>query len=281
MTGNVRLITPNEADACTLTADPVLVATLPVENLQEQSRGRVSRSTGLATPQHIYGTWLGPVSLAGFALIRHNLTGAGVVRLIIYEGQNQTGAVLYDSGDVLLGDDMPGWGDEDWGSFAWGADVFIDWTSKYVNLWFEQVTAQSFDLRLTDSGNTDGFIQASRLFLGPVYSPLENMAYGVSCGWQDDSVQEPTAGGGLRTHAVEPYRVWDFTWPHLSEGDRAQLNNFARNYGKRKDAFLSCYPEAGGTLERDHAGVVKLTAPPIPNYPFINNWRSRMTFREV
>ncbi len=281
MTGNARLITPNWSDDATLTASPALETTLPVENLQEQSRGRVARSTGLATPQYIYGNWTGTRPASGFALVRHNLTAAAIVRLIIYEEQNQAGAELYNSGDVALGESIPAYGTLPYGSFAYGASVFSGWPVAYVNLWFDQVSGQSFELQITDTGNTDGYVEASRLFLGPAFEPVYNMEWNVRCGWQDDSTQERTAGGGVRTHAVEPYRVWEFNWGNLTEGERASLNEYARNYGLRKDAFLSCYPEAGGTLERDHAGVVKLMQSPIPSYPFVNNWRAPMSFREV
>jgi len=278
--GNVRLITPNEADAATLTADPPLVSTLPVENLQESSR-TPARSDGLPATQIIYGNWNGPTPAAGFALIRHNLTSAGIVRLIIYEEQDQAGTVLYDSGDVLLGEDIPGWGDEDWGVFGWGGSVFDGWPVAYMNLWFTQVAGQSFEIQLSDSGNTDGYIEASRIFLGPVFEPVWNFDWRPRMGWQDDSEHIPTAGGGVRTHAVEPYRVFELNLSFLSEGERAALNEFARNYGKRGDVFFSGYPGATGTLERDHAGQVKLLETPMPIHSLVNNWSAPLRFREI
>jgi len=278
---NLRIITPNSADEATLTAAPAMVASLPVENLQDQTRARVARTAGLATPQHVYGTWTGPRPCGGFVLWRHNLTAAATLRLVIYEGQNQTGAILYDSGVISLGDGMPAWGEQPWGAFQWGGSIFSDWPVAFVNLWFDQVTAQSFDLQLTDSGNTAGYMQASRLFLGPVFEPTWNFEWGADCHWDEDSVQERTDGGTLRTDAADPYRVWQLSLEYLNDGERAALTEMARVVGRRGDVFLSCFPGVGGARERDYSGVAKLTHGADTPHVRVNEWRANLRFAET
>src|SRR3954462_12465043 len=99
---NIRILAPNALDDSILTDSPTMVATLPVANLQDAVRARVARSVGLPNPQFIRGNFNATKVLSGFVLWRHNLTTSGSVRLKIWDGLNQTGTLLYDSGAVNL-----------------------------------------------------------------------------------------------------------------------------------------------------------------------------------
>lgn len=262
MTANVRIITPNDADAAVLTASPAAVSTLPVTNLQEPARALLWRSTSTAT-QTIKGDWADSYNVSGFALVRHNLTANATLRLKVYEGASQTGAVLYDSGAVAIGT-MIGWGELVWGIDPWGgSNVFFNWAYAFTALWMANVVAaRSFELTLTDAANPAGYLQASRLFLGRYFEPLFNFNYGVAMSWEEASTQERTEGGTLRTDSVDPYRRWSLSMEDLSEGERAQLTEICRRVGMREDLFLSCYPGIGGATESDHAGQAKLVQAP-------------------
>jgi hypothetical protein len=281
MTANVRMIIVNESDSATLTASPVLVATLPVENLQDQTRARLARTTGLATPQYIRGDWPAQKAISAFALVRHNLTAGATLRLKLWDGHNQTGTLVYDSGDVSLGEGIPGWGTFGWGVVPWGASIFSDWPVAFATLWFTLVSALSFELQMTDSGNTAGYMEASRLFLGKYFEPLKNMSYGVDCHWEEDTEQTQTDGGTIRSDPFTPYRLWQFDLGSLTSSEIASLMQFARNTGKRSDLFVSCYPEAGGELERNHAGQVKLIEMPKMPRGSATSWSARMVLKET
>lgn len=281
MTPNVRMITVNESDSATLTASPALVATLPVENLQDQTRARLARTTGLAAPQYIRGDWAAQKAISAFALVRHNLTSGGVLRLKLWDGHNQTGTLVYDSLDVSLGEGIPGWGTFGWGMAPWGASIFSDWPVAFATLWFTLVSALSFELQMTDAGNTAGYMEASRLFLGKYFEPLKNFNYGVDCHWTEDTEQTVTDGGTIRSDPFTPSRVWQFDLDNLSATERASLMQFFRNTGKRNDLFISCFPEVGGDQERDYAGQVKITEMPEMPHNRFGNWRTRLVLKET
>lgn len=278
MAANVRIITPNESDDAVLSASPALVSTLPVANLQDQTR-KVARTSSLAT-QHIYGNFNATKQISAFALVRHNLTAAGTYRLKLYDGLNQTGTLVYDSGSIALGSPK-GWGEFVWGVDPWGADSFSGWPSAYVVQYFTQVTALSLDLQLDDPANTSGYMEAARLFIGSYFEPSKNMAWGLNMSWQENSTQERTDGGTLRTDARQPYRRWAFSLELLTQGERAQLANIFRKVGLRNDMFLSCFPAQGGQKEIDYAGAVKLKQMPEQPTDFINNWRNDLIFEEA
>lgn len=263
---NVRIITPNEADDAVLTASPAMVTTLPVENLQDQTRARVARSVGLPAPQYIRGDFNAIKQISSMALVRHNLTGAAIIRLKLWDTAGQSGTLLYDSGDVTLGDAL-GWGDFVWGVDPWSDDQFADWPVAFTVLWFDPYAAASFEIAITDDANTDGYVEFARLFMGLYWSPQTNFAYGIKMAWREKSTQERTDGGTLRTDARGPYRAWSFDLRWLSQGERAQLADILRKAGLRNDMFISCFPEEGGARERDYAGCAKnVSMPDIDHY---------------
>lgn len=276
---NVRIITPNESDDAVLTATPAMAVTLPVSNLQDQTRAKVARSVGLPTPQYIRGNFNGVKQISSMALVRHNLTGAATIRLKLWGGADQAGTLLYDSGLIALGDAI-GWGEFVWGVDPWSDDQFANWPVAFTVLWFAPFAALSFEIQVADNGNTDGYIEFARLFMGLHWSPQSNFSYGVQMAWLENSTQERTDGGTLRTDARSPYRRWSFNLDYLTQGERAQLADILRNAGLRNDMFLSCFPGQGGTLERDYAGGAKLVQMPGLVHNFVNNYRSELVLEE-
>ncbi len=277
---NFRLIAPNAFDAATLTGSPAMVATLPVGNLQDAARARVARSVGLPATQYVRGDWPASQACSGFALWRHNLTGAATLRLKLWAGAGQTGTLLYDSGAVAIGDIIP-YGEYVYGVDTYGAWLFQDWPVACAILWFASVSALSFELAIADPANTAGYVQASRVYLGQYFSPAKNFSYGGKLRWEDDSTQERTDGGSLRTDTREPYRVLRIPLDNLTEVERAALSEILRINGKSRDMFASGFPEDGGTKDRDYSFAAKIIQMPdlTGNKPL--NYQSELVLAEA
>lgn len=277
----VRIIAPNRADEAALTAAPAMVATLPVENLQDDARARVARSVGLPAPQYIRGDWPAFNSINAFALWRHNLSGAATLRLKLYAGAGQAGTLLYDSGAISLGSIIP-YGELVYGVDIYGAQLFENWPVASHVIWFAAVLPLSFELQLTDPANPDGYMQVSRLVLGGYFSPAVNFSRPFRMRWEDESTQERTDGGTLRTDEREPFRLFNFNLDSMNEAERAALMELLRQHAKNKTLFLSMFPEDIGTKRRDFAALVKVVgqAPDVEgNLPL--NYRSQLVLAEA
>jgi hypothetical protein len=277
---NFRIITPNESDDAVLTASPALITTLPVENLQDATRAKVARSNAVVLAQHILGNFNEAKNVSAMALVRHNLTADATLRFKVYDDLNQTGNLTYDSGTVALSVPIA-WGDFIWGPAAWGGEAFADWPVVFSVMWFDPVAALSFDLEINDGANADGYLEASRLFVGLYWTPEVNINYGVSLSWVDKSTQERTDGGSLRTDAVESFRRWEMDLSRLTSGERAQLSEILRRTGLRNDLFLSVFPEESGETERDYSGAVKLVQNVALIHDMFSNFRTQtLAFEE-
>lgn len=278
MTANLRIITPNDCDIATLTASPSLVTTLPVTNLQSPSRALVARSTSTSA-QDIKGTWSASRIISAAALVRHNLTSSATWQLRLYSDAAWT-TLIYDSGAVVACKPKA-LGDLEWGVDPLGASLFTDWDHAFSSMWFAPVAARSFVITLTDTTNADGYVQASRLFIGRYLEPQINFDYGFRLQWLENTRQERTDGGTLRSDAQDPYRRMSFRLAALSTSDRPKFMEWARRDGLRNDVFISAFPENGSALERDHAMAGKLVASPEVAGDFVNNFTGEYVVEEA
>lgn len=279
---NIRIVFPNDIDDASLSCSPAEVASLPVSNLQVQTRGDVWRSDGEVSSQHILGDLNGFKPISCFALIRHNLTASATYRLKLYDGSGQSGTMVYDSGAVSLDSTILGYGVYRYGIDPYGAAVLEDWPVPYFDLWFDAVVAISFDLELIDTANPDGYLQAARMVLGDTFEPFRNMDFGLSFSWREQSKQMRTEGGTLRTDAREAFRRLRISLSRLTPAERVLVTDKMRRIGLRNDFFISCFPEsADSTLERDYAGMFKLVEIPEIVHPMYDVFNTTLTIEEA
>jgi hypothetical protein len=252
----MRIVYDNAIDTATLSASPALVTTLPEENLQNISRSKVARTTGLST-QTILGNLSVAKLVSSLVLWRHNFTSNATIQLELYPLANQAGTKVYDSGEISPYDAKT-LGDLLWGIDPLEASVFDSWGVYWSEIWFDAVAAASFKLTIKDSANPDGYMQVSRAYLGAYIGASFNPSYGMQLGWDEKVKQERTAGGTLYSDPAAAYRQLQFTLEMLSEVDRPKFLEFTRVVGMTKDFFISIYPELGGEIERDHSMLAKM-----------------------
>jgi hypothetical protein len=273
----LRISHRNLADVATLGASPALVTALPVTNLQRA--GRLPARTTSTADQTITGDWgsVQPVNVV--ALWRHNLSQLAEWRIELWEGANQTGTKVYDSGGV--GGDLIPLGDLRWGVDPLGVTVQRGWSIAYQSvIYFTTAYARSFKITLSDSGNTAGYLQACRLWIGEYWSPSDNFDYGATLSWQDDSTQSRTEAGTLRTDVGALSRVVNFALSWMPAADRASLTDILREVGKVNEVFLSLYPEAGGSQERDYQVIGKFVSGHSSTHRSAARWSDQVSIAE-
>jgi hypothetical protein len=226
----------------------------------------VIRTTSRAT-QTLTGNWSTAPTIGALALGRHNLTSHCRWRLELFPAINQGGTVLYDSGTVAPG-------------------IVSGWDLNTSVLWLPSaVTPLSFRLTIstTDSNYpAAGYFEASRLVLGPVWSPAVNVAHqGFAAGWHEDSRQVRTGAGSVRAEAGPAYRTLALPLDWLAESERASLWEILRQVGMRQDLLVSVLPGGDSTPERDLAMLAKATDLPDFSYPLPSYWGTQLRLAET
>lgn len=259
---NIRMIIDNVGDSATLAdANANIVTTLPEENIQNPLRSKVCRTTNLSD-MIINIDWASSQHLSGAGIFRHNLQSDGTWRLKLYESANRTGALVYDSG-ALQAVTPKSLGELDWGVDALGASVFDNWDQRFSTIWFTDVTALSGELTLSNSSNSDGYLELGRFFIGYKFEPVTNVIYGLTQAYEEESIQYRTEGGSLRTDGKAPFRRFTMTLDNLSIKERFKLFDATRRVGKRRDMVISVFPESGAGRERDWTMNCKFTEIPV------------------
>jgi len=256
---NVRILIDNKGDSATITASPAFESNFPISNVKNPLRSYFARTTGLAT-QEIYLNWGGDThSFTALNMSRINLSSAATVRFRIWSGENQTGTLVYDSGDVLA---VPpkALGDLNWGIDPLGASLFTGWTGAiFTTLWFTQVYGQSAQITINDPANTDGYIKIGRLFTGFHFEPDYNMAWGMTISNENNHIKSRTDGGSMRVDLRSTYRKINFQLPELRDEQRAvAFNQIKIISDNATDFFISCFPEQNNEHERNYSMVARL-----------------------
>jgi hypothetical protein len=279
VTANLRLVASNDGDTAALTSGD-FESTLPVGNLQLEGRARVARTTDATGAKTILGEWPAFKIISCCVLYNNNLTGGATWRLECFDGAAQSGTKVYDSGTVAA---LPakGWGEFVWGVDPWAATVFTGWGAAYSVLWFTGVTVRSWRITLTDASNPAGFLQAKRLVMGNYFEPAVNAEYGLQLQWEDDSAQQRTQGGSLRTDRRARYRSLAGTLGRLDASERAVFMEACRVAGLASEIFVSVYPGAGGSQERDYSMLGKFVRMPRNTDAEVANWKSTFQIEEV
>lgn len=248
------------------------VPTLPVTNLQLEGKSRVARTTDSYGDKVINGTLSAPEILSSLVLNNHNLGGGTTFNLFLYSGANQTGSVLYDSGQLLPTFTIA------WQSWGVGSLAM----PKFALLWFAEVAGVlSFRLVIQARPDVSSYIQIKRLVLGRYFSPAVNAALGMSLAWNDSSVQRRTQGGSIRTETRALYRSLSGVLDCLTETERYQFLDAVRAAGMRKEIFISAFPTVGGIKERDFSMLGKFTRLPAINVVQATTYSSGFEIEEV
>lgn len=164
---NFKVIADDVVKNATLTATPPFIPTLDVNYLKNVLRGEVAKTTSTAT-HTIRINFAKRALIDSFALSRHNLTSPfTTLQLKLYAEQNQTGGVVYDSGEFKAVKTL-GWGEFVWGKDVWGGSVFRgeDANKAFTQHYFNAVYAYSAELIIQDTNPIFPYFQMCRLYLG-------------------------------------------------------------------------------------------------------------------
>lgn len=251
MSKNLHLIPGSDLDAATLNLSPAAVNSLPATNMQRQGRGRISRVLGsnLTIRANVVAT-----TANGFAIANHNLENTGVVRVRLYDGENQTGNMVYDSGAQPIATLIP-WGVMRPGLDPWGYSYDSVGMPKIFSLWFELTAYRS--IRIDIESPTNDYIDIGRLFIGTAFVPSKNYNWGNELEWVDKSEHTRTAAGSLKTKQVKAYRRFTYQLSHLNNEERERLSYDLERRTKAGDVLICLNPAATGRTALEQTMIAK------------------------
>jgi hypothetical protein len=246
------MVPVSNCDGRTITASPTPESDFPAANMLDQRRSKKMRITGspaaITLNFSLTSGTENALSATGFCIDGHTLPEGSTIRLRLYDDLNQTGTVVYDSTDKSVDEIIP------WGEFVasvdeWG-DVYEIERKKFT-LWFDTVQYKSFRVSIAQPATPSTFIDMERIFIGWGFAPKLNANYGAAITKEDPSIQNSTAGGGLRTENIRANKVFDLTFGQMVNSERAIMSDMLDKAAKGNDMLVSLNPLATGKEKLD------------------------------
>lgn len=261
---NLRIIYDNAVDrASTLTANST-AAGFDVNNLKNDYKGKVHRSTNLATTVYqIAWNQIEPEVIGGIVLPATNLTASARIRVICYPTIVPTvGMEVFDSGYKYA---CPGGVLDDWNwnlplnanAFAFGgaskSAIWLDNTPGIDDGLASQIVCRSMLIELQDPTNPVGYIDCARIIVGAYWEPTYNVRRdSLNLTITDTSTTSRNNSGDLLSDRgiIHDHMTFDFSL--LDNTDKENLTKLLRNVGTRKNIVVSIFPEENSVREQDY-----------------------------
>lgn len=205
----------NRADAAALSGGSWL-AGAPLGNLQQSLLSLRARSANALTTSTKISIDLGATNIIVrlVAVARHNLSTAAQFR--VTAGTTPGGSDVYDSDwldvwqPVYLPEDLEWEDDNFWTGIISAEEAegypingFLDTGANY--------RARYWTIEFDDTANADGYVELARLWMGPIWSPQRNYAFGSSFGWESRTESVYSLGGVAYHDVRDPARVLRLT----------------------------------------------------------------------
>ncbi len=222
---------------------------LPAANVLDRHITKVARSTDAVATSTRLRIDLGAERDVGIVGISGS--NASVDATIKFTGYSDSAYTteVGNTGTVDFWPDAYEWGSREWGS----PDLFSpklsaeDRAGYPVNHWQVLSTilvARYWQIEITDTANSDGYIEVGRVWLARKWQATINMAAGASIGWETQTRVRRSRKGARYYDRVTPNRTFDFSIDALPEGETyANPFEIARREGLDSEIFAIFDPD--------------------------------------
>lgn len=142
-----------------------------------------------------------------------------------------------------------------YGTAPLGANTYAYGGGKYARIWIPEsnknTAVSSITINISDSANSSGYIEISRLVIGPYWSPSLNTEYGLSASIKDLSTHERTQSGDLYTTIGPRYSTLEFSLNWMQPQDRKEFLRIIKGGGISRPLFVSLFPNNTDDWEKE------------------------------
>lgn len=278
---NFRMIHDNAAKRAILTASSNASASMNVANLVKSLKGRGWRSASAAAADTILTfQFAAATQIGGFALAFSNATAALTAQVDVYTEPGDA-SPAFTTGAVL-GCPQIVYGLPSWGAAGLGVNAYAYGGFSHVRVWFPHIVGKKFVVRLVDTANPAGYLEAAYAVLGRYWEGEKNVDYGATVTPIDRSENSYNDAGDLITEKKGKSLGLTFSLSNLSQAERNVFWGAVRSNGKSEPIWFSQYPDdADPALEQSHQSLFKLLDDPAMASPSFQQWATTVKFGEV
>lgn len=213
------------------------VATMPVNNLLNSRKSAVWRTTSVASEQIISTTFNTSQTINFIALFFTNLSVLATVEVKVFTLDTDVVPAYTSAATLVMSNESSVSGiSPTIHSYAYGAGAM-------GVVYFPDISGEKVTIGLTDTGNTDGYLEVGNMVIGKYWSPARNFEKGETWSIVDTGNHYRTDSADLLTEAGVKYRRIALKLGLMESNDRDAMLNLLRSNGKNRPIFMSLYPE--------------------------------------
>lgn len=271
--GTVWLISQYMSQASTSITGTI--TTVPTLNLKKDTKSLIWRSTGTSVTLTVnFGS---SKVVRGVVLPFTNLTATATMSVGVLGGSG------YATGGVLP---CPYAQIDSWDSsyLPQGANSYAYGSGTYARVWLPTAqTCTGVTIGITDTNNSAGYIEASRLIVGDYWSPVHNTSFGLTSAPKSLSTSMRTESGDLITNRGIQYNSMSFDLTWLTPADRAVFTKILKANGINKPLLISLFPDATEDFDKEQTYQIygKLTQVPGLTHPMYSMYSTTVEIEEI
>lgn len=275
---NLRLLYDNAADRSTISTTQTAGA-LAASNLLNDFKSQVWRSTTTSAQVNLVFNANETLSCVVFPF--SNLTPSATMRVQLY---SDTGVVtqILDTGAVACCG-QGSVGTLDFNQMPTGANGYSYGGGSYACVWFTQTAnVRHAAITITDTSNTQGYVEAARVVIGKYWTPAVNADFGAQLSMVDMSKHSRNDGGDLVTVRASRHKKLTFTMSNLLTAERLQVISVLRNNGMYKPLYCSLMPVVNDLdLEQSYQIYGRLAQISAISTPYFATYASSIDIEEL
>ena len=243
---NLRILYNNIADlASSISVATAASASTDWDKLLTESKTEIFRST-TTTPTITYN-WSSNQSINCIILPCTNFTKDALIRVKLYDVSN---VLIHDTGSIPAVKSTNLYS----GPLTYNSNLFSYGFLSKTSIWLSSTITlvRKMEIIISDTTNSAGYIDCSRVLAGVYWEPTYNLENGIQLSIIDDSTTSRTNAGNFVADRGYIYDRISFNYALLPESDKIILANIIRYVGSHKNFFLSSFPNANsGNEEHD------------------------------
>jgi hypothetical protein len=246
---NALLLLDNFADYAIVEASTEL-GTAPVANLQNTRRSSYWRSESINDTSDLDFTLLAAPDGTGsthVALVDVNLTVNGTIRVRAWsDAVGGASLVIDQTVTPTLFTSLPLPSSLYYGTYGPGPYGVVDYgpvNQRNVTLITLSVPTTALYWRVTLTDTNTSYQQCSRVFIGKGVTLANNMAYGWTAEYLDNSVEKKSIAGQRYSQPRDSQLQITGNYDRLSDAERTTMLINARRFGKTRPIIFSLFPE--------------------------------------
>lgn len=226
------------------------------ENLVNHQPGIPYRST--STAAQVFTGRLGAVGethLIRFLLLyTHNLSAGAVIRLELSSFSDFASIDFDRTWGYSPPADGFGYYPFGYAPFGYGQQIGGEGYNPFLLEFFEnEIYSSYYRVTVTDTANTDGYIQIGRMAMGNYWEPEDNIEWGYTQErTQVKSTGNESRSGAWLSRKRPNIRLAKMSFAALSDFDEEQIDLLNHQAGDYYNVLFTAYPGAGGETERRH-----------------------------